>query len=176
MFVQPHTPFEPVKVLILEDNASMREILWSFLSGFGCRTRVSCSNVGDALDRLPTVRPDLAVVDYMLEKSTGIDFVQRLRRSSDFVTATTPVVVVTAHTQLGRIKEIINAGADEILAKPVRADRFYQRIANIVNARRQFVRIGDYFGPDRRQLIQSNSSERRRNSDAAGGEECVDID
>ena len=168
MTPRSETPFTDASILILEDNHGMREIIWSVLNAFGCAKLTCCARVVEALERTFAKPPDLAIVDYQLNGETGLEFVKAIRSSADAAISGVPVIVVTAHTQMARINEFINAGVDEILAKPMQAETLYRRIAAVVNNRRPYVRAGSYFGPDRRVAIVPVAVERRANQPEPG--------
>jgi two-component system chemotaxis response regulator CheY len=167
------TPFTDTRILVLEDNHGMREIIWSVLTAFGCSNVRCCARVVEALERTFTSPPDLAIVDYQLNDETGLEFVQSIRSSRDDAVAGVPVIMVTAHTYVTRIHEFVNAGVDEILAKPMQAETLYRRIAAVVNHRRPYVRLDGYFGPDRRIDAAPVATERRNGED--GGAAIVHI-
>ena len=53
------------------------------------------------------------------------------------------------------------------LAKPISAVALYRRLCTVINDHRPFVRVGDFFGPDRRELRREKSYlgvERRMNT------------
>ena len=159
---QIESAFSQLRVLILEDSAAMRSILRSILSALGCH---QISLHGDALDALDAAEhfvPDIVLCDYHLEDLDGLEFVHQLRASESAGLAMTPVIMVTSYTDREKIRSYINAGADEVLAKPVSAEGLYARVAAVVNRRRPFVRTSVYFGPDRRRTDLPFDADDRR--------------
>jgi DNA-binding response OmpR family regulator len=81
----------------------------------------------------------------------GIDFVRLLRNSPDSPNQMAPVIMITGHSTMQRVQEARNAGVNEFLAKPLTARGVIERITQVVEHPRPFVRAGEYFGPDRRR-------------------------
>jgi DNA-binding response OmpR family regulator len=73
-----------------------------------------------------------------------------------------PVIMVTAHGEADRVIEARDAGMTEYLTKPISAKGLYQRIASIVESERPFVRVSDFFGPDRRRKKEAFGDSDRR--------------
>jgi DNA-binding response OmpR family regulator len=74
-----------------------------------------------------------------------------VRKSAASPNPYVPIIMVTGHTEKHRIEAARDAGVTEVLAKPITAGNLIQRITEIVNRPRGFVRSGEYFGPDRRR-------------------------
>jgi DNA-binding response OmpR family regulator len=67
--------------------------------------------------------------------------------------------MITAHTELRRIETARDAGITEALLKPVTPRNLYDRIVQIIERPRRFVKTPEFAGPDRR---------RRRGTDYGG--------
>jgi len=147
---------------LLDDNGAMRRVLRSVLTGFGCEHVNGYATIASALEELPLVRPDLIVTDYELNSDSGLDFVAALRKHDDVGVRATPVIMLTSYTSIAQIRAFVHAGVDEVLAKPVRPDQLYERIAAIVNRPRTYVEVEDFFGPDRRRMIEPIDETDRR--------------
>ena len=99
-------------VLIVEDDPAIRSLLQASLSveGFVVQTAVS---VAEARALVLHARPDLIVLDLGLPDGDGLELVQEVRRHSSL-----PIIVVSArHLEAQKIL-LLDAGADDYLAKP----------------------------------------------------------
>jgi DNA-binding NtrC family response regulator len=67
-----------------------------------------------------------------------------------------PVIMITGHSTLQRVAEARDAGVNEFLAKPLTARGVIERISQVVENPRSYVRTGTYFGPDRRRRADPN--------------------
>ncbi len=94
---------------------------------------------------------DIVMTDLAMQPLDGIDFVRLLRNSPDSPNPMLPVIMITGHSTQARVFEARDAGVNEFLSKPVTARGVIERIAQVVENSRPFVRTPDYFGPDRRR-------------------------
>jgi two-component system copper resistance phosphate regulon response regulator CusR len=102
-----------VRILVAEDDASLREILVLGLEDNGFRVD-AVERGDDAIDQLKFYEYDVAVLDWRMPGASGIDVV-RWARSHDRPTA---LLMLTARdTPPDRI-EGLDAGADDYLVKP----------------------------------------------------------
>ncbi len=140
-----------VRVLIVEDHFNMRRLWRSILFGFGIRDVYDAANALDAIEILKLSPVDVMIVDYHLEDLNGAEFVNMVRKGSDSPAPHVPAIACSSDTRRSVIKDWVNAGVDEILAKPVSAEQAWQKLYMITNKRRDFVSAPRYFGPDRRR-------------------------
>jgi two-component system response regulator PhoP len=103
-----------MRVLLVEDEVRLRENLAAALrDGPGFAVDWAEDGVtGDDCAR--NLCYDLIVLDLMLPKLDGLSVLKRLRARKD----TTPVLILTAKEGSSSIIELLNAGADDYLAKP----------------------------------------------------------
>jgi DNA-binding response OmpR family regulator len=73
--------------------------------------------------------------------------------------------MLTGHGEPERVIEARDAGVSEFLVKPFTTKSLYQRIVHLIERPRQFVRSGEYFGPDRRRRVEDFAGEDRRQVD-----------
>jgi len=94
----------------------------------------------------------------------GMGFVRQIRQADDTPTPYCPIVVVTANTELRHVCYARDNGMTEFLAKPISAKTIYSRLCSVIENPRAFIRVGKFFGLDRRrrQAEGYESSERRR--------------
>jgi PAS domain S-box-containing protein len=112
------------RVLVVDDNADMRDYLRRLLSG-----RYQVRTVGDgraALDAVRTDAPDLVLADVMMPDSDGIELVAALR--ADPLTAPVPVVLLSARAGQEASVEGLAAGADDYLVKPFSSAELLARV------------------------------------------------
>ena len=75
-------------------------------------------------------RPDLAVLDWMMPKTTGIEVLRAIRAGSD--TAEIPVVLLTARASDSDVAEGMAAGADDYIKKPFSPQDLAARVTTIL--------------------------------------------
>jgi DNA-binding response OmpR family regulator len=65
-------------ILIVDDEADIVELLGEFLTGEGYQVNAAFS-YGEALAKIETHRPDIVLLDVMLEKGSGIELLRKIR-------------------------------------------------------------------------------------------------
>jgi len=103
------------KVLVVEDEADIRELLRYNLAQEGFTVEEACDGA-EALDRIGRRAPDLLVLDLMLPQMLGLEICRRMRSNPE--TAKLPILVVTAKSaEVDRILGL-EMGADDYVVKP----------------------------------------------------------
>ena len=113
--VDPAGAENPVRVLVVEDNDVIRDLIVVNLQleGFDVRS------AGDGMAALEAVtewRPDVITLDVVMPRLGGFETLERLR--ADDSTAAIPVVIVTARAQAADRSRGERLGADAYLTKP----------------------------------------------------------
>ena len=145
--------FEHLKALVVEDNQHMRTLLRSLLNALGVTAVFEATNGEDAFALLRDKQPDLILSDLSMKPMDGIAFAKEVRLSKTSPNPYIPIIMVTGHTERHRIEAARDAGVTEVLAKPITAGNLFQRIGEIVDRPRPFVKCPNYFGPDRRRHV-----------------------
>jgi two-component system chemotaxis response regulator CheY len=137
-----------LRILIVEDDQTMRALLYSLLLAFGARQIGEAPDGERGLAMLSTVEPDLILTDYSMKPIDGVEFVKSLRRLPSPV-AQTPVIMITGHAERHYVVQARDAGITEFLCKPVTARDLNTRITEILERPRPFVKAESFVGPDR---------------------------
>ena len=103
-------------LLVVEDDKDARDVFCAMLDYEGAMV-LGTSSAEEALAVLKTVRPHAIITDIVLPGRDGFWLLEQLRNSQRM--RTIPVVAVTAVA--GR-EEILDAGFDAYVAKPVRPE------------------------------------------------------
>jgi two-component system, cell cycle response regulator DivK len=104
------------RVLIVEDNADVRELMVLYLRRAGYEIAEAATGLA-ALEQAHVTHPDLIIMDLGLPGMTGDEATVRLK--ADPSTKDIPVIVNTAfHPGSSNVNRAIAAGAAEILHKP----------------------------------------------------------
>jgi len=158
-----------IGVLVVENNRYFVRILTALLEGLGIEQIHAATSGEEALKVLRRVEVDLILTEWNLQPMHGRDFIAKLRTGKEDCDPTTPVIVVTGQTDAKSIETMRDAGANEVIAKPVSAKAIYERMVANIEKPREFVRTGQYVGPDRRRKIDVHHAEagRRQNDDEA---------
>ena len=143
--------FERMTTLVVDSNAHMRAILSAILQGFGIGEIVQVSNSTSALQILRGKSIDLIICEYQLSPLDGLELSKTIRTSEDSLNPMVPLLMLTAHSEIEKVKSARDAGVTDFMVKPVSATGLYERIVKIVEQPRQFVRNREFSGPDRRR-------------------------
>jgi CheY-like chemotaxis protein len=143
--------YELLKILLVDDNHHMRMLVGEILRAIGVRHIQDANDGAEALQILRANPADIVITDLAMQPLDGIDFVRLLRNSTDSPNPLVPVIMITGHATHKRICEARDAGVNEFLAKPLTARGVVERIRQVVDNTRPFVRTETYFGPDRRR-------------------------
>lgn len=109
-------PSRPLRVLIVDDSAVVRQILSSLLAEAGDMAVTTAADPYIALRKMEQERPDVIVLDLELPRMDGLTFLRRLMREPVPV----PVVVCSGHVGKGTEMALraLDEGAVEVLARP----------------------------------------------------------
>ncbi len=119
-----------LKVLVVDDNASSREILYGIMTNFGFRVELAPGGT-EALDRLNTGPTDdpyqLVIMDWKMPVMDGIETTRRIQE--DLNLATVPaIIMVTAFGREETLHELMDTRVNGILTKPVTASTLLDTI------------------------------------------------
>jgi two-component system response regulator MprA len=112
-----------MRLLVVDDEASVREALALVLdlSGFEVRT---ASDGREAIRTLASEWPDAVILDVLMPGLDGLEVCRRMRATGD----RTPVLMLTARTEVSERVEGLEAGADDYLAKPFAREELIARL------------------------------------------------
>lgn len=121
------TPGTQARILVVDDDARLRELLKRFLSdnGFAVHTAASAIEMNRLWIR---ERFDLLVLDLMLPGEDGMSICQRLRNGGD----NTPIIMLTAKGEDGDRIAGLDSGADDYLPKPFNPRELLARISAVL--------------------------------------------
>jgi len=155
-----------LRILIVDPDSFYRSILRSVFWGFGATTILEAGTAEEALDIFRNHDIDLMTTEWALVDTPADAMIRTIRRSTtrNFML---PIFVVTAETTRRNVFDARDAGANEVLAKPISAKIVFDRIYDVINNPRVFVRTSGYLGPDRRRFRSTtyDGPERRGDDD-----------
>jgi len=118
-----------IKLLLVEDDPSLAELLEYRFQAEGYSVR-STADGDEALVLAAELTPDLVILDWMIEGTSGIEVCRRLRR--DKATAHVPIIMLTAReAEDDRIRGL-DTGADDYITKPFSPRELMARVAAVM--------------------------------------------
>ena len=129
------------KILIVDDDAHIRELAGVFLENEGFDT-CEASNGVEALSLLETTRVDLVVLDIMMPKMDGWELCRQLKELYDF-----PLLMLTARGETRQKLKGFELGTDDYLVKPFEPLELVARVKALLKRYRiassQTIEIGE---------------------------------
>tara|TARA_B100000674_G_scaffold230227_1_gene189324 strand:- start:3034 stop:4389 length:1356 start_codon:yes stop_codon:yes gene_type:complete len=126
-----------IEILIVDDNADIRNILNDLIIDAGYKTRIA-ANYNQALSEIDKKIPDVAILDVKLDKgdNDGIDLLSYIKSKNKDV----PVIIITGHANVEMAVSSLKNGAFEFVEKPfdqARLLNFISRAVENLNLRSQ---------------------------------------
>lgn len=118
------------KILIVEDDMGVQELLETRISGAGYQVFTACDGE-EALVKVKEIMPDLILLDIMMPKINGMEVKRQLNNDSS--TASIPVIFLTAKITMSDKLEGVCLGADGYITKPFDMKALMARIDSILN-------------------------------------------
>jgi CheY-like chemotaxis protein len=142
-----------IRVLIVDDNHHMINIVRTILRGFGIKDTLEARDASEAFELFRSSAVDLVIVDYQMDFMDGLDFIRLVRTAKDSRHALVPIIMLTAHSERKRVESARDAGVTEFCCKPITAFELYRKVAAVVNHNRPFISAPNFKGPDRRRRV-----------------------
>jgi CheY-like chemotaxis protein len=124
--------FSDLTALVVDDIPHMVMLLTSMLRTLGFKDIVSAETVAKAHELLPIWNPGIVFVDWTMEPIDGLELVKIIRSGKDVPNPYVPIVMVTGHNDLIRVREAREAGADAFIVKPLSAKLLAKRIKAVL--------------------------------------------
>ena len=119
------------KLLIVEDNESIREMLANIFKPF--YQILMAANGEEGWELVRSEMPCIVVSDVVMPKMSGTELCKLIK--TDFNTCHIPVVLLTARTAIELNIEGLRIGADDYITKPFNTNLLISRCNNLVNSR-----------------------------------------
>ncbi len=103
-----------MKILVVDDEAAMQEVLEMRLQEWGFDVRVASDGL-DAQKVAKSYDPDIVISDVVMPEMSGLELLQCLKAGDP----TRPVILVTAHANVEVAVEAMKQGAQDFVTKPL---------------------------------------------------------
>ena len=118
-----------MKVLVVDDFATMRRIVKNILTQLGFKNIVEADDGSTAVDVLKSEKVDMIISDWNMPKMTGLELLKHVRGTPEL--ADTPFIMVTAEAQQDNIILAVKAKVSQYIVKPFTAETLGEKIDKI---------------------------------------------
>jgi len=114
------------EILIIDDNADIRNIINDLINDAGYKTRLA-ANYNQALNEIDKKLPDVAIIDVKLDKgdNDGLELLSHIKTKDKNI----PVIIITGHANVEMAIKALKSGAFEFIEKPFNQER----LLNFIN-------------------------------------------
>jgi CheY-like chemotaxis protein len=143
--------FRELRVMVVDDQDYVLSLMRTILYGLKIRNLLLATEALSAYEQIEEFDPNIVFSDWNMEPVDGMQFVRMIRTRNDSPNPHVPIIMVTAHNHIKKIKEARDTGANDFLIKPLTVKAIYSRIRATMEHPRPFVHSDSFFGPDRRR-------------------------
>lgn len=123
-------PDTTIKVLVVDDFATMRRIVKNILTQLGYKSIIEADDGTTALTVLKQEKIGLIISDWNMPKMTGLDLLKNVRANPEW--AKIPFIMVTAEAQQDNIILAVKAKVSQYIVKPFTADTLGEKINKVL--------------------------------------------
>lgn len=117
------------RILYVEDDPKSRLIIRKLLESAGCIV-YEAVNGKEGVEKAATLIPDVILMDIMLPVMDGLEATRRIREIKE--TAKIPIIALTAKAMAGDREQILQAGCDDYIAKPIDIPLLLHKLLQII--------------------------------------------
>ena len=152
---------KPRRILIVDDEEKNIKLLEGMLPSDNYHV-FGCLNGEEAIQKVFDKRPDLILLDITMPGISGVEVCERLKR--DELTRMIPVLMVTALTEKEQLINAVDAGADDLLRKPINRIELLFRVRSLLRFRSHHDELRDRHAEITRKNndLQREITERQR--------------
>jgi two-component system, chemotaxis family, chemotaxis protein CheY len=119
------------KVLVVEDNKNMRQLLIGILSNIGFKNVSEAENGRTAWDMTQKDHYDLLITDLMMPEMDGLELLEKIRTGNDQI-KNTPVLMINSSYQDVDIAQALKWKVNGYITKPYNVKTVLSKIKEIV--------------------------------------------
>ena len=123
----PTTASTPKRILVVDDNADIRNLISLILTSESYEVLVAESGA-ELLERIASFRPDLLLLDIMMPYMSGFEALESVRSLPNPHLSSIPVVMITAKSMDEDVDRASALGATSYIVKPFRADTLKEKV------------------------------------------------
>ncbi len=129
-------PLEPQRILIVDDDPSIRSLLAQFMTHLGYQFRAARDGI-EALEMLERAPSTIIITDLRMPRLDGIQLIKRVKKKW----ADTDIIVITGYSRKFSYTDVIRAGASDFVQKPFNLDEIEAKLNRIIRERNLRARL-----------------------------------
>ncbi len=135
-----HTHGGPARILVVDDMATNRALIRAVLGAQEFIVLEADSGEA-ALERIPSLSPDVVLLDVMMPGTDGIEVCRQLREQEEF--RLLPIIMLTSLGSPDDVVQGMEVGASDYITKPFNAVELTARVRAAVDKKRLTDRLDD---------------------------------
>ena len=124
------SPLELIEILIVDDVASIRDLVKGTLSSAGFRNVFTAKDGHEAYHFLKSEKVSIVICDWDMPGMSGMELLHDIRSDNTF--AQIPFVMLTGLVGSEEVKQAISAGVDDYICKPVQPKKLLTSIIKLI--------------------------------------------
>ncbi len=118
-----------INILIVDDSTTNVVLLEAILDERGYKIHTAL-NAKEAFSVITKHKPDLILLDLLMPKISGFDFLHEIKNNKD--TKDTPVIIVSAITDEENIDKVMEMGAVDFVKKPIDLQYLVNKVESVL--------------------------------------------
>uniref|UniRef100_A0A7V4JR73 Response regulator n=1 Tax=Thermodesulfobacterium geofontis TaxID=1295609 RepID=A0A7V4JR73_9BACT len=118
-----------IKILIVDDFATMRKIIKNILLQLGFKDVLEADDGTTALEFLKKQKVDLIIADWNMPKMSGLELLKAVRNNEDLKDI--KFIMVTAEAQKESVIEAIKHGVNQYVVKPFTPETLKEKLEKV---------------------------------------------
>ncbi len=151
--------YNNVSVILAEPNPDLRHAFNMALRGMGFKRITETDSLKGIRKALYKGEIDLIIADTSLPDGNVCTLIQKIRHREIGDIPFAVILTLVSNPIQTQIKAVINSGTDDLLLKPVTAEKICSRIRLLSQGRKKFIVTTGYVGPDRRRKSRKEGVE-----------------
>ena len=137
------------RLIVIDDNRNFQHLMRTILRHLGFRSVEVFGDPVAAKAYVAQNHVDLVFVDISMPAFDGVRWIGAIRVDPAVRNRMMPIVVVSGHTSRAVVQAAVNAGADDVLSKPISPRTLHDRALRLLDRPQRYVeRANGYVGPD----------------------------
>lgn len=158
------------RVLIVEDYPFMADLMSTMLREFGVGNIIQAASGNEGREMISLFNSDegarnkidIVLMDWLMPDGDGLELLRWIRGHKKDSIRFLPSVLCSAYTSEQVVSVGRDNGANEVLVKPVSAQKLASRLLYVIDKPRPFLKAPGFFGPDRRRRSEAYTGAERR--------------